>query len=174
MSSKYPHGNPGLPGIAGITLPNAPTFGSIPYPSPLAGPNRPLPQREGEHHDEMSAVDFVLWLNGAFDVLDSTPPNQAQWDKMRNQIAEQVGKIVASRIRKAAQPYEDSSMAKAQVQQAAMSGASYAASIAQYQQAIQVKKLEMEAQISQMQAKNAQFGTLASSLGKLTREGDEK
>jgi hypothetical protein len=57
---------------------------------------------------EKDAVDFVLWLNGALDVLSDTPPTQEQWDKLRDKTLEQVGGIVRARIQKAAQHrYED-------------------------------------------------------------------
>jgi hypothetical protein len=52
----------------------------------------------------MTPTNFVLWLNGVIDVLNDTPPNQVQWDIMREKIAGQVGAIVSARIRAAAQP----------------------------------------------------------------------
>lgn len=50
------------------------------------------------------AVEFILWLNGAFDMLDATPPDQQQWDKIRNAVVEQVGAIVRAKIEKELKP----------------------------------------------------------------------
>lgn len=68
-----------------------------------------FPEAEAKSAEPMDAqamtpTDFVLWLNGAIDVLNDTPPTQAQWDAMRQKISGQVGAIVAHRIRAAAQP----------------------------------------------------------------------
>jgi len=97
-------GNPAYTGPVGPVAPVAPTVCT-----PYQGAQMDAEEKSAivtAAEDEMSAVDFVLWLNGAFDVLDATPPTQAQWDKMRDRIAEQMGRIVASRIRRASQPYE--------------------------------------------------------------------
>jgi hypothetical protein len=53
----------------------------------------------------MTPTEFVLWLNGVIDVLDARPPSQAQWDTMRSKVADQIGAIVADRIRVASRPY---------------------------------------------------------------------
>lgn len=46
--------------------------------------------------------DFLIWLNGALDVLSETPPTQEQWDKLRARVADEIGADVAQRIRELA------------------------------------------------------------------------
>jgi hypothetical protein len=51
-----------------------------------------------EMNQDMNPRDFVLWMNGALDLLDETPPTQEQWNKLRAKLTEQVGTIIAERI----------------------------------------------------------------------------
>ncbi len=77
-------------------------WSNTPSANPTPEPQPTFPEPVDKH--TMNAVDFVLWLNGAIDVLDDTPPTQSQWNTMRERIAGQVGAIVAHRIRVAARP----------------------------------------------------------------------
>lgn len=76
---------------------------------PYTGSTPPVtytpPEPEARDAQSMTPTDFVLWLNGAIDVLNDTPPTQEQWNVMREKIAGQVGAIISQRIRAAANPY---------------------------------------------------------------------
>ena len=41
----------------------------------------------------MNTNDFIIWLKGYTDNMGSTPPTQAQWDKIRHELALVFNKI---------------------------------------------------------------------------------
>ncbi len=52
----------------------------------------------------MNAVEFVLWLNGACDMVEgSEPPTPEQWAVMKDRLGDAVGEIVASKLLETAQ-----------------------------------------------------------------------
>lgn len=63
-----------------------------------------LPKLVPEQRDGISSHDFILWLNGVVDLLDSTPPTQVQWDLIRAKTADQVACIVRKRINELTYP----------------------------------------------------------------------
>lgn len=104
-----------------------------------------------------AALDFVLWLNGAMDVLSDTPPTQDQWDKIRGKVGEQVAAIVAQRIRKAAEP-----MISTATQSGLTPGKTYtASSLTGTQQAIFRTNNEVDQMKRQNQVTNALAGKSA-------------
>lgn len=46
----------------------------------------------------MKPVEFVLWLNGAAELVGDQPPTPEQWATMREKLGEAVGGIVAARL----------------------------------------------------------------------------
>jgi len=46
----------------------------------------------------MKPVEFVLWLNGAAELVGDHPPTPEQWATMREKLGEAVGGIVAARL----------------------------------------------------------------------------
>lgn len=46
----------------------------------------------------MGAVEFVLWLNGAAELVGDQPPTPEQWATMREKLGEAVGGLVAARL----------------------------------------------------------------------------
>ena len=46
----------------------------------------------------MSPVEFVLWLNGAAELVGDQPPTPEQWATMREKLGEAVGGLVAARL----------------------------------------------------------------------------
>lgn len=46
----------------------------------------------------MGPVEFVLWLNGAAELVGDQPPTPEQWATMREKLGEAVGGIVAARL----------------------------------------------------------------------------
>lgn len=46
----------------------------------------------------MNPVEFVLWLNGAAELVGDQPPTPAQWATMREKLGEAVGGLVAARL----------------------------------------------------------------------------
>ena len=69
--------------------------------------NRPS-MRLGEE-----AIDFVLWLNGAVDVLSPEPPTPEQWAAIREKTVEMMGSVTRDRLRRAARPWTDSNLTAA-------------------------------------------------------------
>ncbi len=131
------------------------------------------PEPEPTDANEMTPTDFVLWLNGAIDVLDSQVPTQAQWDKMREKIAGQVGAIVAQRIRIASRPIDTQATIAGSYARApgkSLSGAQITASQAfgiakmQYDQQLEEAKLKIEEHLAKAQAltamKDISFGKI--------------
>lgn len=115
----------------------------------------------------MTPTDFVLWLNGAIDVLNDTPPTQAQWDAMRQKISGQVGAIVAHRIRAAAQPnvsysgetsYSTATAASVLAKQQAYTQA-YAQKMETYKRQIEDEKAKVYEALAASSAATASFGT---------------
>lgn len=46
----------------------------------------------------MTPVEFVLWLNGAAELVGDQPPTPEQWATMREKLGEAVGGLVATRL----------------------------------------------------------------------------
>lgn len=46
----------------------------------------------------MKPVEFVLWLNGAAELVGDQPPTPEQWATMREKLGEAVGALVAARL----------------------------------------------------------------------------
>lgn len=46
----------------------------------------------------MKPVEFVLWLNGAAELVGDQPPTPEQWATMRGKLGEAVGGLVAARL----------------------------------------------------------------------------
>lgn len=46
----------------------------------------------------MKPVEFVLWLNGAAELVGDAPPTPEQWAIMREKLGEAVGGVVAARL----------------------------------------------------------------------------
>lgn len=46
----------------------------------------------------MKPVEFVLWLNGAVELVGDQPPTPEQWATMRGKLGEAVGELVAARL----------------------------------------------------------------------------
>ena len=46
----------------------------------------------------MTPIEFVLWLNGAAELVGDQPPTPEQWAVMREKLGEAVGGIVANRL----------------------------------------------------------------------------
>lgn len=53
----------------------------------------------------MGAVEFVLWLNGAAELVGDQPPTPEQWATMREKLGEAVGGLVAARLLKRAEEH---------------------------------------------------------------------
>lgn len=46
----------------------------------------------------MTPIEFVLWLNGAAELVGDQPPTPEQWATMREKLGEVVGGLVATRL----------------------------------------------------------------------------
>lgn len=46
----------------------------------------------------MKPIEFVLWLNGAAEIVGGRPPTPEQWATMREKLGEVVGELVAARL----------------------------------------------------------------------------
>lgn len=46
----------------------------------------------------MSPLEFVLWANGAIEVLGGKPPTEEQWQVIRAKLDEVTAKLVASKL----------------------------------------------------------------------------
>ncbi len=46
----------------------------------------------------MKPVEFVLWLNGAAELVGDQPPTPEQWATMREKLGKAVGGLVAARL----------------------------------------------------------------------------
>ena len=46
----------------------------------------------------MKPIEFVLWLNGAAELVGDQPPTPEQWATMREKLGEAVGGLVAARL----------------------------------------------------------------------------
>lgn len=46
----------------------------------------------------MKPVEFVLWLNGAAELVGDQPPTPEQWATMREKLGEAVGGLVVARL----------------------------------------------------------------------------
>jgi len=53
----------------------------------------------------MKPVEFVLWLNGAAELVGDQPPTPEQWATMREKLGETVGGLVAARLLERAEEY---------------------------------------------------------------------
>lgn len=46
----------------------------------------------------MAPREFVLWLNGAAEIIGDGPPTAEQWALLRSRLGQAVGEIVAARL----------------------------------------------------------------------------
>ena len=46
----------------------------------------------------MTPTEFVLWLNGASEIIGDTPPTPEQWAALKTRLSEVVGKLVSSKL----------------------------------------------------------------------------
>lgn len=46
----------------------------------------------------MRPVEFVLWLNGAAELVGDQPPTPEQWATLRGKLGEAVGELVTARL----------------------------------------------------------------------------
>jgi len=53
----------------------------------------------------MTPIEFVLWLNGAAELVGDQPPTPEQWATMREKLGEVVGGLVAARLLERAEEY---------------------------------------------------------------------
>src|SRR5690554_1197703 len=54
---------------------------------------------------DMTPIEFVLWLNGAAELVGDQPPTPEQWATMREKLGEVVGGLVAARLLERAEEY---------------------------------------------------------------------
>jgi len=123
-----------------------PTFGVA---KPPVTEDQPLPP------EQMTSTEFVLWLNGALDVLSAQIPTQEQWDRVRDRVQQQVGQIVAQRIRAASEKdyYEAKGAASQGISSTAIYGTAtygmakpnFAQGLASYQAKVDEYKRQAEA-----------------------------
>ena len=81
----------------------------------------------------MGPVEFVLWLNGAAELVGDQPPTPEQWATMREKLGEAVGGLVAARLLERAEEAlraderrKKEGVAKAEAMNQALSGYSQA------------------------------------------------
>lgn len=60
----------------------------------------------------MNAIEFILWLNGAAEILGDQPPTPEQWAAMREKLGTAVGAIVATRLLEHANAFQKADDAK--------------------------------------------------------------
>lgn len=108
----------------------------------------------------MKPIDFVLWLNGAAELVGDQPPTPEQWATMREKLGEAVGGIVAARLLERAEEHakaderrknEEAEKVKAMgqmlAQRAAMVGGlgQYQIKVGEYANKVELANLQMEA-----------------------------
>lgn len=88
----------------------------------------------------MKPVEFVLWLNGAAELVGDQPPTPEQWATMRGKLSEAVGELVAARLlERAEETLRADENAKATMGQMFGGLGQY-----QYQREAELAKLRME------------------------------
>lgn len=107
----------------------------------------------------MSPVEFVLWLNGAAELVGDQPPTPEQWATMREKLGEAVGGLVAARLleraeetlraderRKKEEAEKVKVMEQMLAQRAAMVGGlgQYQFKVDEYANKVELAKLQME------------------------------
>lgn len=88
----------------------------------------------------MKSVEFVLWANGAAELIGDEPPTKEQWLKLREKLGEAVGTVVASKLLEKAEEV-----------------------VCQEERArdeMSVKQMMMELQVQKMAAYRPYYGTL--------------
>lgn len=63
----------------------------------------------------MNAIEFILWLNGATEILGDQPPTPEQWAAMREKLGSAVGAIVATRLLEHADAFQKAEAVKRQL-----------------------------------------------------------
>lgn len=107
----------------------------------------------------MKPIEFVLWLNGAAELVGDQPPTPEQWATMREKLGEAVGGIVAARLLERAEEHakaderrkkEEAEKAKIMeqmlAQRAAMVGGlgQYQLKVDEYANQVEIAKQKME------------------------------
>lgn len=107
----------------------------------------------------MKPIEFVLWLNGAAELVGDQPPTPEQWATMREKLGEAVGGLVAARLLERAEETlraderrkkEEAEKAKVMeqmlVQRAAMVGGlgQYQLKVDEYANQVEIAKRKME------------------------------
>lgn len=107
----------------------------------------------------MKPVEFVLWLNGAAELVGDQPPTPEQWATMREKLGEAVGGLVAARLLERAEEHakaderrkkEEAEKAKVMeqllAQRAAMVGGlgQYQLKVDEYANQVEIAKQKME------------------------------
>lgn len=107
----------------------------------------------------MKPVEFVLWLNGAAELVGDQPPTPEQWAIMREKLGEAVGGIVAARLLERAEEHakaderrkkEEADKAEAMKQMLAQRGAmvgglgQYQLKVDEYANQVEIAKQKME------------------------------
>ena len=115
----------------------------------------------------MKPVEFVLWLNGAAELVGDQPPTPEQWATMREKLGEAVGGLVAARLLERAEETlraderrkkEEAEKAKVMEQMLTpsaimMSGpGQYQLTVDEYANKVELAKLQMEAAGQAMRA----------------------
>lgn len=108
----------------------------------------------------MKPVEFVLWLNGAAELVGDQPPTPEQWATMREKLGEAVGGLVAARLleraeetlsaderRKNEEAEKVKAMGQMLAQRAAMVGGlgQYQIKVGEYANKVELANLQMEA-----------------------------
>ena len=107
----------------------------------------------------MKPVEFVLWLNGAAELVGDQPPTPEQWATMREKLGAAVGGLVAARLLERAEEHakaderrkkEEAEKAKVMeqllAQRAAMVGGlgQYQLKVDEYANQVEIAKQKME------------------------------
>ena len=107
----------------------------------------------------MKPIEFVLWLNGAAELVGDQPPTPEQWATMREKLGEAVGGLVAARLLERAEEHakaderrkkEEAEKAKVMeqllAQRAAMVGGlgQYQLKVDEYANQVEIAKQKME------------------------------
>lgn len=61
----------------------------------------------------MTPREFVLWLNGAAEIIGDGPPTAEQWALLRSRLGQSVGEIVAARLQGTGEVVDPSAIRRA-------------------------------------------------------------
>ncbi len=103
----------------------------------------------------MQPEEFIMWLNGALDLLSATPPTAEQWELVRDKMQEQVGAVVVKRM-------HDSAAEAKQVELAIKAQQSYTAVISKHNAQLAAYKQSVAiAQSAIQDYKKPEFGVIS-------------